>query len=79
MPKLTETRRKMRLISLMDASDMIENYHKTGVTPEEMNMTQHEFKIWCEENERTAKILMNFAKNLYKDGDFNNEKNYQKD
>ena len=48
---------------------MIENYHTGGAGPEELGMTEKEFKVLLEENERTAKILMAMAEKLEKPED----------
>lgn len=64
---LSDRRRKVRIQSLLCAADMIHDMHQGGITPEEMNMTEEEFKIFCEENIRTSKILERMAVKLFKD------------
>lgn len=74
MPKLSETRRKLRLHSYLRASDLIEMDSQTGALPEDYGMTDKEFEIYDEECKRTAKLLLKMALKHYKDGDFEDEK-----
>ncbi len=69
MAKLGEIRRSMRIDSLTTAATIIENYHTGGAGPEELGITEKEYKVLLEENERTAKILMAMAEKLRKPGD----------
>lgn len=68
---LSETRRKLRIQSLLSASDMIYDFHQGGMTPDEMDMTEDEFDIFCKENVRTSKLLLRLAGKLMNTGDLN--------
>lgn len=64
MAKLGEIRRSMRIDSLTTAASMIENYHSGGASAEELGYTDKEFKVFLEENKRTANLLMAMVKKL---------------
>lgn len=66
---LSDLRRELRITSLLTAADMIHDMHQGGMTPDDMDMTEEQFKIFCEENIRTSKVLMRMARKLYKDGE----------
>lgn len=66
---LSDTRRKMRMFSLMCAADMIEYMHQGGMDPSDNDMTEEEFDIFCEENLRTSKVLQKLAIKLLKEDD----------
>lgn len=68
---LSDTRRKLRIQSLLSASDMIHDMHQGGMTAEEMDMTEDEFEIFCQENVRTSKVLLKLAGKLFKQEDLN--------
>jgi hypothetical protein len=68
---LSDTRRKLRIQSLLSASDMIYDLHQGGMTPEEMDMTEDEFEIFCQENVRTSKVLLKLAGKLFKQEELN--------
>lgn len=62
--RIGKKRKNMRIESLIIASDLIHDYHLGGMTHEDAGMTEEEFKIFCEENIRTSKVLLNLAKKL---------------
>lgn len=66
---LSKFRREARINSFLNAGDMIENMHQGGMTAEEMDMTDKEFQIFCDENLRTAKILYKMAMKLMEKND----------
>jgi len=68
---LSDTRRKLRIQSLLSASDMIYDLHQGVMTPEEMDMTEDEFEIFCQENVRTSKVLLKLTGKLFKQEELN--------
>lgn len=61
---LGDTRRKLRILSLTLAAQMIEDYVNGGVSHEEMGLDENEFEILQEENKKTALKLHDMAAKL---------------
>lgn len=47
---LSETRRKMRILVIANASELIESHLQFGITPDELGLSEEEFIILEEEN-----------------------------
>jgi len=65
---LSEKRRELRIQSLTTAAEMIGSHIAYGQTNEEMDLTDKEYEILEEENNRTKRILEKMADKLRKRG-----------
>lgn len=54
---LSDTRRKMRILALRNAAEMIANQIGSGAGPEELGVTDEEFDLLEEENKKVAEWL----------------------
>lgn len=65
-----ETRRKMRILAIANASELIESHLQFGITPNELGLTEEEFIILEEENEVLSKRILKMAKSLIRESDY---------
>lgn len=65
---LSDTRKRLRVMSLTTAASMIEDYFSGGAEHDEIGLTEEEAEIMEQENKKLAAKLYAMAEKLEKQG-----------